>query len=104
MSKSNSNQFLLTIAVILCISYSGYRAIKFAISRVPPYREGTCLQFTEGKDPTGLTFQIKKNHILQGYSDISVTSLFFEDNLVETFEAQREESGIAITPCQEKGQ
>jgi hypothetical protein len=65
---------------------------------VPVYKEGTCL--ADQDEAAGLQFEIKKNHIIEGYSDITARSIYFEKDIQVSFDAQREEDDLTRVECQ----
>ena len=84
--KSKGTEGLLKIAVAIALGYALVRAGEFVYSRVPPYAEGKCLQTSN----TFASLQIKKNHIIEGYSDVDLYLLFVKEQVRASFVELRE--------------
>lgn len=90
---------LLLGAVILCLAFAGIRVVEFGLTRVPPYAAGTCLHSSQ---PFGAFVQVRivKNHILQAYSDVEISTPFsIEDKLKVPFQELRAQDDLVKGNC-----
>lgn len=72
--KMGNNSSLLKALVALCICAVAMRFGEFAISRIPPLKEGECANLQVGILPMKL--QVIENHLIEGTSSLEVQGLF----------------------------
>lgn len=86
IARSKGTEGLLKVAIAIALGYALIRAGEFVYSRVPPLKEGVCYQ-------TGNPFvalRVNKNHIVEGYSDVTLQLLIVQEELKASFLELRE--------------
>lgn len=71
ISNNKIVDIALKCAILVCVCMAALRAGEFIAGRVPPYKEGQCLQPLRD-DMDHLIAKVEKNHVFTATSDLGV--------------------------------
>jgi hypothetical protein len=92
------NKGLLKFAIALCLIFALTRLGEFIFAHIPPHKAGECFEIST---IVGLTAMVVENHIIEGYSDITLDYSFqgfhLKDPTKAFFTEQRQDFGEKTT-------